>query len=374
MKELYVRFIIVASFSAITTDAFSQKTAAVTGSFETAPENSVVYIMSTKDSKDSAYIHNNHYSFSLHPDKTWDVYFIKCPGVSETYVFPLLLKAGSKIKFEINKELDQPKISGDEIAEEQNRFYQELTVKSKRYWIIKKAIAETKDSYLIFGLNDQLKKAEAQIELFYIEWVNQHRTSPFSVAVIRMFIMKPLQQEDTLAEKCYDTLLPQATENNYQAYILTRTLAIFNDKYSLIQTNTIAPDFSVRDVFGKEVTLQNFKNTYVLIDFWASWCGPCRANNPMLKTLYHKYKDRGLNVLSISVDTDAAKWKNAIKEDGMDWYQGSDLLGLEAGVATRFHIGFVPQYMLIAPDGKIILKSIGGDIEMIEAKVNEVLR
>jgi|GEM_PF-777863 len=368
-------FLILNSFFLVSNFTFCQKEATITGNFAGASENDIVYIESNKGIKDSTHISNNQFRFVINPGELWDVYFIKCPGMSQTYIFPLFLHGGSYIRFDINKELDNPKISGDENAEEQNRFYQGYNSITKNYSIIQKQISTEKDSAKLFLLNQQLRNAEAQSTNYPIDWVVKHKKSPFSVVVIRLFIYKGIQQgEDTVAERYFDSLLPQAIENNYQSYILTQSFAIYNDKYSKIPNNGIAPNFSVEDTSGKEIKLNDFRNQYLLIDFWASWCGPCRENNPLLKQLYYKYKEKGLNVLSISVDTNAAKWKAAIKKDEMDWPQGSDLSGQNNGVGLKYQIGAVPQYILIAPDRTIVLKSIGGDIKLVESKLKDLLK
>jgi peroxiredoxin len=227
-------------------------------------------------------------------------------------------------------------------------------------------------------------------------WVKQHRSSPFSVAIVRFFIAqnyKP-KKEDTLGERCFDYLLPEAKENNHETEILENLFSIYNDKYtnnlfikesnsnnyiylndknySKIPLGSTAPDFDLKDTLGKAISLNNFKDVYLLIDFWGSWCVPCRRNNPSLKELYDQYRKKGLRVISISTEKDAEKWKNAIREDKMNWAQGSDHLGLNSIVALQYGITAFPTYILLDPNRKIILKS-SGEIEFIRKKINEIL-
>ncbi|MEO5891675.1 MAG: TlpA disulfide reductase family protein [Ferruginibacter sp.] len=180
--------------------------------------------------------------------------------------------------------------------------------------------------------------------------------------------------EDTLAERCFDSLLPEAKENNCLTHILTNTFSTYNDNYSRVKIGMVAPHFSINSPSGAALQLNDFRGSYLLIDFWASWCGPCRENNPKLKSFYDKYKKLGLKVLSISVDTDKTKWKDAIVEDKMEWTHGSDLLGVNSGTSFNYHVVAVPEYFLIAPDGTILVKSIGGDINIIEDKLNKVMK
>lgn len=264
-------------------------------------------------------------------------------------------------------------ISGDENAREQNSFYQGLTVASSRYWRLHKKMVGTKDVKANSELSQQLEEADLKVKEYYINWVKNHPKSPFSVAVIRMFIFKnSLKEEDTVAQKCFDSLSQEAIENNYQAELLTGSFSYFNDRYAKIKLNESAPDFTIHDTLGNNIRLKDFTDSYLLIDFWASWCAPCRINNPLLKELHQQYKQKGLHVLSISVDTDGAMWRKAIQKDKMNWFQGSDLLGQNGGVALQYHITAVPFYVLLDPDGTVIFKSMGGDINMVESKLKSI--
>jgi thiol-disulfide isomerase/thioredoxin len=115
------------------------------------------------------------------------------------------------------------------------------------------------------------------------------------------------------------------------------------------------------------VKSKQFKGKWLLIDFWASWCAPCRQNNPLLKEIFEKYHDKGLEVLSISVDKDIEQWKKAIKDDKMTWYHGSDLLGLDLGVGKSYQISAVPAYFLVSPEGLIVTKSVGDIYKLVQA-------
>lgn len=128
--------------------------------------------------------------------------------------------------------------------------------------------------------------------------------------------------------------------------------------------------FEVRDEKGNVLSTESFLGKYVLIDFWASWCGPCRMQNPYLVEAYKKYKDKGFEVLGVSSDNDKQKWLQAIKQDNMDWTNG---IPVEAGDKSPFivyNVRFIPTNYLVDPTGKIIAKNLrsGG----IEDKLAEI--
>ncbi len=129
-------------------------------------------------------------------------------------------------------------------------------------------------------------------------------------------------------------------------------------KLSIGQT---AMDFTQNDVEGNPVSLSSYRGKYVLLDFWASWCGPCRAENPNVLKAYNKYKDKNFDVLAVSLDENRKAWIKAIKDDGMPWVQVSDLKGWKSQVATQYGIKAIPQNFLIDPNGIIIAKNLRGE-------------
>lgn len=137
--------------------------------------------------------------------------------------------------------------------------------------------------------------------------------------------------------------------------------------YKLLNAHTVtalgaaAPNFTQNDVNGKAISLSDFKGKYVLVEFWASWCSPCRAESPNLLKQYAAFKDKGFEILGVSVDGDKAKWIDAIKKDGLTWPQISDLKGWDNEARKVYGISGVPANFLISPEGKIIGAHLMGD-------------
>ena len=135
---------------------------------------------------------------------------------------------------------------------------------------------------------------------------------------------------------------------------------------------TILPDFTQADTTGTPVSLASLRGKYVLIDFWASWCRPCRQENPNVLANFTKFKDKNFTVLGVSLDKAKTAWVDAIKMDGLTWAHVSDLQGWSNSVAQQFGIFSIPQNFLIGPDGKIVAKNLRGPA--LEKKLMALLK
>ncbi len=131
-----------------------------------------------------------------------------------------------------------------------------------------------------------------------------------------------------------------------------------------------APDFAQKDPEGNERSLSDLKGKIVLIDFWASWCGPCRRENPNVVKLYNKYKDQGFEILGVSLDRDKTRWMKAIKKDKLEWLHISDLKGWKNSAAKLYGVSSIPHTVLVDREGKIIARNLRG--ATLEQKLAEV--
>ncbi len=133
-----------------------------------------------------------------------------------------------------------------------------------------------------------------------------------------------------------------------------------------------APEIALSDTTGNPVPLSSLRGKYVLVDFWASWCGPCRAENPNVVRMYNKFKDKGFAIYSVSLDKDKGSWTKAIRNDNLTWNHVSDLKFWQSAAAQQYGVQAIPATFLLDRTGKIIAKNLRGDA--LEQKLEEVLK
>ena len=175
----------------------------------------------------------------------------------------------------------------------------------------------------------------------------------------------------------YDTDKYEAAYNRFSERVRGSFLAAdMREEYTArkaTQPGAVAPDFTLNDPEGKPVTLSSLRGQYVIVDFWASWCKPCRAGMPAMKELYKKYHKKGLEIIGVSDDTSHDAWKQAIAQDQTPWIHVVDEFPIEnrpARVGLLYGVHYIPSYFLLDKEGKVIGKM---EHEELEAKLAELL-
>lgn len=250
------------------------------------------------------------------------------------------------IKGDKNK-LENLSITGSKTEDE----YQEYTNAVKPY------------EYLFEDISKKNKDSLAAFEKISENFVKKHPSSHVGpIAIIRMM---QVSDNFVLADKLFKILSKEVKETNLAKYV--------DQQLEVAKINPIGSqiaDFSETDTAGNKVDISSFRGKYVLIDFWASWCRPCRMENPNVVAAYDKYHQKNFTILGISLDQARPAWLNAIKMDGLKWTQVSDLHGWSSALATKFKITSIPQNILIDPKGIIIAKNLRG--EALNQKLDEL--
>jgi peroxiredoxin len=202
------------------------------------------------------------------------------------------------------------------------------------------------------------------------DFIKNNPDAYLSVLLLENFLMRQYLTAEEITS--YFAKIDKSLLNTKSAKNIKKVLdAIKNDPAAKVEVGGKAPDFSAKNPEGKQISLKESMGKVTIIDFWASWCGPCRGENPNVVALYKEMHTKGLNIIGVSLDKDAAKWKEAIAKDGLVWPQISNLKFWDEPIAKQYNVESIPATFILDAKGVIVARDLRGDA--LKAKVTELL-
>lgn len=353
--------------------ANAQKQFTVSGTINTSLNNSKIFIEEIKNNapilKDSTIIQNGTFEFKGSIE-TLDIAFLKLE--KEKQGLPFILEKG-KIAITFDKDsLNKSKVGGTQnnikfqefsdkigaVNKKMQRFQQENMSKMQ-------TAQQTKDTATINKIMEDYTVIQNEMKAVSTNFIKNNPKAFISVLLLEnLMANKSITKEET--EEFYNMLGKESLETSY-AKNIEKTLKSMNN----LSIGKKAPEFSAPSPDGKMISLKESLGKITIIDFWASWCGPCRAENPNVVAMYNKYHSKGLNMIGVSLDRDGTKWKEAIKKDNLTWAHVSNLKFWQDPIAELYNIKSIPATYILDEKGIIIAKDLRG--EELEAKVKELL-
>jgi thiol-disulfide isomerase/thioredoxin len=372
MKSIILLILTLAGYYVSAQTNFS-----ITGNIATNLNVKKVYLsyrLEEKDYQDSSIIDNNTYFFKG-----------SVPEATRVHIAAVYKKDK---EFNFNRDVAELYIEASDITVNHLDSFSQATVqgsKSQQTYLKMKArlkksndellrlmqqhnqfIAESKKEE-VFKINEEIDKIMIDQRSIFHSFFLENISSPFAIHILISYEYTgamPEQVDSLFAQ------LPSETRTGPTAIKLSEKLG----QQRKLGIGNIAPEFTQADTSGIPVSLHSFRGNYILIDFWASWCGPCREENPSVVKVFEKYKDKGFHVLSVSLDKkdEKEKWLKAIHDDQLNWTHVSDLQYWNNAVAAEYSIESIPQNFLLDPTGKIIAKNLRG--EVLERMLGEIYK
>ncbi|SIO53080.1 TlpA disulfide reductase family protein [Chitinophaga niabensis] len=302
-----------------------------------------------KDILDSVIMKNGSFTFKGKAPGAY-FYFIRVDGIRRGFGF---FAENKVMTITADSTFNDVQFSGSESQvqwKEWGKTWQSITQKAGPLYQQIDAAEKAKDTVARAAARKGFDDLGNELDSAVVNFIRKYPASPVSpFIIIDRYINYPAPEK---VERTFAMLKPAAQQSAYGKEITeTRRIAA---KTGIGAT----PDFTLADTSGIPFKLSSLKGKYVLVDFWASWCGPCRKENPNVVTAYNKYHEKGFTIVGVTLDTKKDAWLAAIAKDGLTWAHVGDLQGWKSAIVEEYGIRAVPTNFLLDPSGKVIAKDL----------------
>jgi len=281
-------------------------------------------------------------------------------------VVPVILEPGT-IAVEIYKDsIRKSTVGGTKSNKEFKRYINESTPLVDDLFAIQNEMRNamvSRDSLAFVDLKEQLEEMQSKFKDFQVDYVTENSESYISTLILEQLInSKGIDTEKAkdLYSQFSNTLKGTKAGKKIESLVVPEEPVeeekTDTDKDGNVEVGDNAPDFTAPSVDGSPTRLYASLGQYTILDFWASWCGPCRVESPNMVNLYEKFKTKGLRIIGVSLDKDKDRWEKAIENDKLDWDHISNLKRWEDPIAARYGVSSIPQLFLLDKDGKVVAK------------------
>lgn len=322
-------------------------------------------------SKDTVKVANGKFEFKGKFEEGPEIGFIVLESVNNGMI-PFILENG-EINIIIDKDtIQKSKVSGTNNNDKFQEYNDGSNVIYKKMVAFQKAnqqkfmeAQKANDITTMNSLRQESMVFQKDMDKFSETFVEKNPNAFLSALLLENFIGRQTL-EATKIEKLYNALASdiKKTKSGIRVNDFVKSLKAVN-------IGTVAPNFSAPNPEGKTVSLKESLGKVTIIDFWASWCGPCRAENPNVVALYDEFHSKGLNIIGVSLDKDATKWKEAIAKDKLNWIHISNLKHWSEPIAKQYNVQSIPATFILDASGKIVAKDLRG--AELKAKITELL-
>jgi len=258
------------------------------------------------------------------------------------------------------------KVEGSKNSEMHSLYKSEYRKLTDEITSTRKALAESRKNNDTLGYGQLYKKMtelNKDLELYPYDFVEAHPDSDFSLLLLETKLVGQNQNLEKIKSNMASlTDVINRNPSNQNVGRKVQAFIVQKEAQANLDVGKIAPNFSAPDTNGKTIALNDIKGKATIIDFWASWCGPCRRENPNVVKVYKKYHDKGLEIISVSLDkpNQQARWIQAIEKDNLTWHHVSNLKYFNDPVARMYNIRSIPATFILDEDGRIVAKKLRG--------------